>query len=104
MLKSFPLIACDRRCGQTKTHASTWAYAMSLAPPEEFTHGNVLVRVYARPIGIPGRHGWVGVWSIYRLPGGAKPPVRIGDTDIEEDETVALGMARAIARAVALSL
>ena len=77
---------------------------MSLAPPEEFTEGNALVRVYARPIAVPGVSGWVGVWSIYRLPRGPSPPVRVGCTELEATEAVAIGMARMIACAIALSL
>lgn len=78
---------------------------MSLAPPLEFIVGDVLVRVYASPIALPGVEGWVGVWSIYRLPMEIhREPVRIGDTDVEESETVALGMAKAIASAVAASI
>lgn len=78
---------------------------MALVSPEEFIVGQALVRVYAAPIAFPGVEGWVGVWSIYQLPVEIyREPVRIGDTDVEESEAVALGMARAIASAVAASI
>lgn len=78
---------------------------MALKEPEEFLIGTYLVRVYAAPIVLPGVDGWVGAWAIYLL--GREPgsePVRIGDTDLEESEAIALGMAKAIASAVASSL
>lgn len=78
---------------------------MALVSPEEFIVGQALVRVYAAPIALPGVEGWVGAWSIYRLPLEAyREPIRIGDTDVEESEAVAFGMARAIASAVAATL
>lgn len=58
------------------------------------------------PVALPGVEGRVGAWSIYRLPRGVWPPIRIGETDIGDSEAVAVGMAKAkaIATAVAASL
>jgi hypothetical protein len=78
---------------------------MNLASTQEFIVGQALVRVYAAPIALPGVEGWVGVWSIYQLPLEIfREPIRIGSTDVQESEAVALGMARAIATAVAASI
>lgn len=78
---------------------------MTLASTQEFIVGQTLVRVYAAPIALPGVEGWVGVWAIYQLPLEIyRAPIRIGDTDVEESEVVAFGMARAIASAVAASI
>lgn len=78
---------------------------MTLASPEEFIVGQTFVRVYAARVALPGVDGWVGVWSVYHLPLEVyREPARIGDTDIEESETIALGMARAVASAVAASI
>jgi hypothetical protein len=78
---------------------------MALASLQEFIVGQFFVRVYAAPIVLPGVEGWIGAWSIYRLPLEIyKEPVRIGDTDVEDSEAVALGMAKTIASAVAASL
>lgn len=78
---------------------------MTLAASEEFVIGAFLVRVYAPSIALPGVEGWIGAWAIYRLDEYPHAePLRIGDTDIEDSEAVALGMARAIASAVAAAL
>lgn len=77
---------------------------MSLAVQEEFVVGGCLVRVYASRIALPGVEGWVGAWAIYLL--GQEPgsePLRIGDTDLQESEELALGMAKAVASSVAAS-
>jgi len=78
---------------------------MALVTPHEFLVGGFLVRIYASQIELPGVDGWVGAWAIYRLSAypGAEP-VRIGDTNVEQDEATALGMAKAIASEVAASL
>ena len=78
---------------------------MSLATPEEFIVGDYLVRINAAALVLPGASGWVGAWSIYHHPGSPRDmPVRYGDTDIQVSETLALGMARAIAKMLAESL
>lgn len=78
---------------------------MELTAPEEFLVGAYLVRVYAAPITLPGVEGWIGAWAIYLL--GQEPgaePMHIGDTDLQENEAIARGMAKAIASAVAGAL
>lgn len=76
-----------------------------LAGPQRFIVGRCLVHVYASQVDLPGVAGWIGAWAIYRLPRrDGDEPVRIGDTDSEASEGVALGMAKAIASQVALSL
>ena len=71
----------------------------------EFFIERMLVRVYASYVSLPGVAGWVGAWAIYdtirEMP---SEPVRIGDTDIEESEEIALGTAKAIACAIAVTL
>lgn len=72
--------------------------------PQEFVVNRVVVRVYASMVELPGATGWVGVWSIYRIPRGVLPPVRIGDTSIETSETRAIDLAKGEAMEVAMSL
>jgi len=66
---------------------------------QEFTVGNHLVRVYASRIDLPGVSGWFGAWSIYRLPMMGQPPVRVGGTDEQPSERLALALAKAAASA-----
>ena len=71
---------------------------------EEMAVGNCLIRVRALRVERAGSSGWVGSWEIYRLPWYRKKrPVRIGETDVEASEGMALGMARTIATAVAFA-
>lgn len=75
---------------------------MSLAAPEEFVVGACMVRTYASPITLPGAEGWIGAWEVYTLPWyRAKKPFHVGRTDVESSAELALGMAKAIASAVA---
>jgi hypothetical protein len=78
---------------------------MALSGKQEFVVGNCLVRVEAGKVDLPGVDGWVGTWAIYRIPPREDSmPDRYGDTDVQASEAVALGMAKAIASAVAASL
>jgi hypothetical protein len=78
---------------------------MSLAAPEEFVIGACMVRAQVSPIALPGVEGWVGSWEIYTLPWyGVKKPVHVGRTDVESSAELALGMAKAVASAVAACL
>jgi hypothetical protein len=61
--------------------------------------------VHADLVLMPGVSGWIGAWAIYRLPRDPwDSPVRYGDTDLENSQSMAMGMARAIAKLVARSL
>jgi len=78
---------------------------MALSGKQEFVVGNCLVRVEAGKIDLPGVDGWVGTWSIYRIPPRSDSmPDKCGDTDIQPTEAIALGMAKAVASAIAYSL
>jgi hypothetical protein len=57
------------------------------------------------PVDLPSAEGWIGSWEIYRLPWHSrKPPLRVGDTDVQTVKSVALGMAKTIAISVARSI
>ena len=77
---------------------------MMLATQEYFV-GRYIVRIAASQADLPGVEGWLGTWAIYRLPlRPGEPPIRFGDTDFQNNESVALGMARTIGLAIARSL
>jgi hypothetical protein len=72
---------------------------------EEHAVGTCLVLVRAERVDLPGVSGWIGAWEIYRLPWHSKKAaLRIGETDVERSEAMALGMARTIAVSVARAL
>lgn len=78
---------------------------MSLAEPEEFVVGACMVRAHTSPIALPGVEGWVGAWEVYILPWyRAKKPVCVGQTGVESNAGLALGMAKAVASAIAACL
>jgi hypothetical protein len=69
---------------------------------QEAAVGNCLVRIRSCPVKFPGAAGWIGSWEIYLLPWHhRKLPVHMGETDLQTSEGLAVGMARAIATAVA---
>jgi hypothetical protein len=72
---------------------------------QEFQFGRFEIRLAAAQVDLPGVEGWVGTWSIYRLPvDRGEIPLRYGDTDLQESEDMAIGMARTVASLVARSL
>lgn len=72
---------------------------------EEHAVGTCLVWVRAARVDLPGVSGWIGAWEIYRLPWHSKKvALRIGETDVQGSEAIALGMVRAIAVSVARAL
>jgi len=71
---------------------------------QEAAVGNCLVRIRSLHVELPGVTGWVGTWEIYRLPWHhRKLPVHMGETDLQTSESLAAGMARTIATAVAIA-
>jgi hypothetical protein len=69
---------------------------------QEAAVGNCLVRIRSFRVDLPGAAGWIGSWEIYKLPWHhRKLPVHMGETDLQTSEGLAVGMARAIATAVA---
>lgn len=71
---------------------------------QEAAVGNCLVRIRSLHVDLPGVSGWIGTWEIYRLPWHQrKLPVRMGETDLQSSESLAAGMARTIAVAVAMA-
>lgn len=78
---------------------------MTVFGPGEFQVGRYSVVITAAPLEMPNASGWIGTWRIDRLPRELGDyPMRYGDTDIVESEDMALGIAQAIAAAVARSL
>ena len=78
---------------------------MPFTTHREFQLGRVAVQLIASAVDLPGVSGWVGTWAIYRLPFDVGDyPLRYGDTDLQANEAIAMGMANAIARAVAIAL
>ena len=71
---------------------------------EELAVGNCLVRVRSIRVDQPGDAGWMGVWEVYQLPWyRRKRAVRVGVSSVETSESLALGMARTIATAIAFA-
>jgi hypothetical protein len=65
---------------------------------QEAAVGSCLVRIRSSRVELPGAAGWIGSWEIYRLPWHhRKLPVYMGETDLQKGESLAAGMARAIA-------
>ena len=72
---------------------------------QEAAVGSCLVRIRSSHLELPGVTGWIGTWEIYRLPWHhRKPPVYMGETDLQTSETLAVGMARTIATAFAFAV
>lgn len=83
----------------------TGRFRVALSGMLEFTVGRCFVRVYAGTTDLPGVNGWVGAWAVYLdHPSQGGSPVRVGSTDIEQTEALALGMAKAIASQLAATL
>jgi hypothetical protein len=71
---------------------------------QEMAVGNSLIRVRSVRVDLPSKAGWVGLWEVYRLPWHRrKRAVHIGETEVDASESMALGMARAIAALTAVA-
>jgi len=78
---------------------------MPLTTPEEFVVGRFLVRIAVTRCDLPGVDGWMGTWSVHRLPLRlGQLPLKIGDTDYQPDGELALRMAKNMGTMTARSL
>jgi hypothetical protein len=78
---------------------------MKIDALQEIAIHDCLVQIRSVRIDLPGAEGWIGSWEVYLLPWHSrKRPLHAGETDVESRESMAVGMARAIATAVAVSL
>jgi hypothetical protein len=76
---------------------------MKIDALHEIAIRDCLVQVRSVRIDLPGAEGWIGSWEVYLLPWHSRKwPLHVGETDVESSESIAAGMARAIATAVAV--
>lgn len=72
---------------------------------QEVAVGKCLIRLRSVWVESSEGEGWIGAWEVYLLPWHRKKrALYAGETGIERDERLAVGMARAIATATAFVL